>query len=127
MKTIKPILILVAVALMGITTASGQERQLTEAQKAQLEAQLEAYFDTLDLSEVQKPTFEDITKRYAKQMMDLKDSDKGRLAKYKTYKAILKNKNEEMNALLSEEQYALYLETQEKMQQKMKERHKNKN
>ncbi|WP_422107072.1 hypothetical protein [Winogradskyella sp.] len=127
MKTIKPILILVAIALIGITTARGQERPLTEAQKAQLKEQLEAYFDTLDLSEVQKPTFEDITKRYAKQMMDLKDSDKGRLAKYKAYKAILKNKNEEMNALLSKEQYALYLETQEKMQQKMKERHKNKN
>ena len=125
MKTIKTFLIMAVIAMVG-HTAVAQESKLTDAQKAQMKAQIETYFEKLDLSEAQKPQFEDITKKYGAQMMDLKESGKGRLAKYKAYKAILENKNEEMHTLLSEEQYAIYLETQEELQQKMKEKRKNK-
>nr|WP_299341901.1 hypothetical protein [Allomuricauda sp.] len=121
----KHILILAIVSLIS-TTAMGQERTLTEEQRAQMEANLNEYSLKLDLSEEQKPKFVEITKRYGQQMRGLKDSDKGRLAKYKEYKSIRKNKNAEMKAILSEEQYETYLETQEEMQQKMKENNKNK-
>ncbi len=124
-KTMKHILILAIVSLIS-TTAMGQERTLTEEQRAQMEANLNEYSLKLDLSEEQKPKFVEITKRYGQQMRGLKDSDKGRLAKYKEYKSIRKNKNAEMKAILSEEQYETYLETQEEMQQKMKENNKNK-
>ena len=59
-------------------------------------------------------------------MMSLKESNKGRLAKYKEFKTIRKNKDAEMKAILSEEQFEAYLETQEEMQQKMKENNKGK-
>ncbi|MDP5158281.1 MAG: hypothetical protein NWQ07_06870 [Flaviramulus sp.] len=121
MKKIKYILVLAVVALIG-TTAMAQEKEFTEEQKAQMEAQLTTYFEKLNLSEEQKPKFEEITKKYGKQLMDLKESNKGRLAKYKEFKAINENRNAEMKPLLSREQYDSYQEIQEEMQQKMKEK-----
>ena len=124
MKTIKHILVLMVIILIG-TKAFAQEKEMTEEQKAQMEAQLEVYVEKLNLSEGQQPKFEEITKRYGKQLMVLKESSKGRLSKYKEFKSISKNRNQEMQALLSEEQYATYLATQEDMQQKMKEQRNN--
>lgn len=124
MKKIKHILVIAVVALIG-TTAMAQEKEFTEEQKAQMEAQLTMYFEKLNLSEEQKPKFEEITKKYGKQLMDLKESNKGRFAKYKEFKAINKNRNAEMKPLLSKEQYENYQDIQNKMQEKMKERNKN--
>ncbi|MEO1011207.1 MAG: hypothetical protein AAFX53_07855, partial [Bacteroidota bacterium] len=56
MKSIKHVLILAVIALTG-TTAVAQQSPVTEEQKAQMEAQLTAYFEKLDLSEEQKPFF----------------------------------------------------------------------
>lgn len=124
MKTIKHILVLLVITLVG-TTAVAQEKEMTKEQKAQMEAQLEVYIEKLHLSEAQQPNFEEITKRYGKQLMVLKESSKGRLSKYKEFKSISKDRNKEMQALLSEEQYTTYLATQEEMQQKMKEQRNN--
>ncbi|MDT0605945.1 hypothetical protein [Croceitalea rosinachiae] len=124
MKRIKHILVLMVITLVG-TTAVAQEKELTEEQKAQMEAQLEVYIEKLNLSDSQQPNFEEITKRYGKQLMVLKESSKGRLSKYKEFKSISKDRNKEMQALLSEEQYTTYLATQEEMQQKMKEQRNN--
>lgn len=124
MKTIKHILVLMVITLVG-TTAVAQEKEMTEEQKAQMEAQLEVYIEKLHLSEAQQPNFEEITKRYGKQLMVLKESSRGRLSKYKEFKSISADRNKEMQAILSEEQYTIYLATQEEMQQKMKERRNN--
>jgi len=120
----KHILGLMLIILVG-TSALAQEKEMTEEQKAQMEAQLEDYIEKLDLSEEQRPKFEEITKRYGKQLMVLKESSKGRLSKYKEFKSINKDRNKEMEALLSEEQYTIYMATQEEMQQKMKENRNN--
>lgn len=125
MKHMKNILTLLLLVIVS-NTAIAQERELTDEQKTQMETQLTEYFEKLDLSEDQKTKFEEITKKYNEQMRGLRDSDKGRLDKYKELKSIRKNKNKEMNTLLSNEQYKTYEETQEKMQQKMKEKRKNK-
>lgn len=124
MKKIKHILGLMLIILVS-TTALAQEKEMTEEQKAQMEAQLEEYMEKLNLSEAQLPNFEEITKRYGKQLMVLKESSKGRLSKYKEFKSISADRNKEMQVLLSEEQYTIYLATQEEMQQKMKEKRNN--
>ncbi|MEM8847606.1 MAG: hypothetical protein AAGD17_10940 [Bacteroidota bacterium] len=124
-RVIKQIGILAILFFVG-EAAIGQETKLTEEQKAQMEVQLNEYNSKLDLSEAQKPKFEEITLKYGKQMMELKESGKGRLAKYKEFKSIRKNRNEEMELVLSDEQYEAYLEIQEEMQEKMKENNKNK-
>lgn len=125
MKSTKHILILAVLVLLG-NSIMAQQSELTEEQRARMQAQLTEYSLKLDLSEAQKPKFEEITRKYGKQMMSLKESNKGRLAKYKEFKTIRKNKDAEMKAILSEEQFEAYLETQEEMQQKMKENNKGK-
>lgn len=118
---------IVLVIWLVSTVALAQDRKPTEEQKAEFQKQLAIYLEELDLSEDQKIKFEEISKKYARQMKSLRDSDKGRLAKYKELKSIQKNKNEEMEVLLSEEQYEVYERMQEERMQKMKERRKNKN
>jgi len=124
-KVMTQIGILVLFLLVG-DVALAQDSKLTEEQGVQMEAQLSEYNSKLNLSQEQQPKFEEITVKYGKQMMELKESNKGRLSKYKEFKSIRKNKNEEMEALLSEEQYGTYLMIQEEMQQKMKEKNKSK-
>ena len=75
-------------------------------------------------SEEQKPQFEEITKKYAKQMKAVKDSDGSRMSKYRKVKSIRKNKDAEMKRLLSKDQFNVYLEKQKEMRKKMKARRK---
>ena len=82
---------------------------------------MEEYATALQLSEEQKPKFEEITEKYAKQIKAVKNSDGRRRSKYKKVKSIRKNKDAEMKSLLPKDQYKVYLEKQEEM---MKERRK---
>ena len=122
MKTIKRNLMFAIVLLISTTTAIAQKKEFTDAQKEKMEAQLKTHSEKLNLSEVQKSTFKKITKKYALQLMALKESDKGKLSKYKEFKAIKKAKNKEMKAILSSDQYLVYEKTQEELEKKMKEK-----
>lgn len=114
--------LILMLAMLSSTSIAAQEKELNKQQKAQMEAQLTMYNEALDLSKEQKTKFEQITKKYAAQMKALRDSDQSRFAKYKEFKSIQKNKDEEMEALLSEEQFERYLEIQKEVQQKVKKR-----
>ncbi|WP_103070849.1 hypothetical protein [Aquimarina sediminis] len=85
------------------------------------------YLVKLDLSEEQKPKFEEITKKYGLQMKTLKTSGKSKFAKYNELKSIIGSKNKEMKALLSAEQFKIYKETQREIQKKIKEKRRNRN
>lgn len=124
MKVLKILSLFFALCLMGTNTTFAQSRaaNLTVEQKAQIKQNVEAYAVALQLSETQKPKFEEITKKYAKQMKAVKDSGDRPMSKYKKVKSISKNKDAEMKSLLSKDQYKVYLEKQEEMQKKMKER-----
>ena len=126
MKTSRNIITILLLSLFSIASYA-QERQLTEEQKEQVKEQLEQYFEKLNLSEEQKPKFEEITKKYALQMKTLKSSDKHKFAKYKEYKSIIGSKNKEMKALLSAEQFKIYKENQREIQKKIKEKRRNRN
>ena len=110
--------------LIGTNTTFAQSRanNLPEEQKEEIKKNLEEYSVALDLSEDQRPKFEEITKKYAKQMQAVKDSNSRRMSKYKKVKSIRKNKDSEMKSLLSKGQYKIYLEKQEEMRKRMKER-----
>ena len=126
MKALKILSLFFALCLIGTNTTFAQSRaaNLTEGQKEEIKKNLEEYNVTLHLSEAQKPKFEEITKRYAKQMKAVKDSGGSRMSKYRKVKSIRKNKDAEMKSLLSKNQYKVYLEKQEEMQKKMRERRK---
>ncbi len=129
MKVLKILSLFFALCLIGTNTTFAQSRatNLTEAQKEEIKKNIEEYSTALDLSEEQKPKFEEITKKYAKQMKAVKDSGGRPMSKFKKVKSIRKNKDAEMKQLLSKDQYKVYLEKQEEMQKKMKERRKGKN
>ena len=126
MNSTKILSLFFALLLIGTNTTFAQSRaaNLTEEQKEEITKNLEEYATALHLSEEQKPKFEEITRKYAKQMKAVKDSGGRRMSKYKKVKSIRKNKDAEMKSLLSKDQYKVYLEKQEEMQKKMKERRK---
>ena len=115
-----------AIFLIGTNTTFAQSKaaNLTEEQTEKIKKNLEEYATALHLSEEQKPKFEEITKKYAKQMIAVKDGGGRRMSKYKKVKSIRKNKDAEMKRLLSKDQYKVYLEKQKEMQKKMKEKRK---
>lgn len=124
MKSLKVLSLFFALFFIGINTSYSQSKadNLTEQQKEEIQKNLEEYAAALDLSEDQRPKFEEITKKYAKQMIAVKDSGARRMSKYKKVKSIRKNKDAEMKTLLSKDQYKVYLEKQEEMSKKIKER-----
>ncbi len=123
MKSVKMLSLALVLFFFGANTtfAQSQEVNLTDEQKEQIEKSMEEYLEVLNLSEEQKPQFEEITKKYAEEMVAVKNGGGGKMSKYKKVKSIRKNKNKEMEELLSEEQYEIYLEKQEEMQKKAKE------
>jgi len=124
MNLLKMISLSLALFLIGTSTTFAQSRvtNLSEEQKEELKKNLEEYAVALNLSEDQQPKFEGITKKYAKQMIAVKDSDDRRMTKFKKVKSIRKNKDSEMKKLLSIDQYKVYLKKQEKMNKTIKER-----
>ena len=127
MKSLKIISLLFALFFINSNTTFAQSKgaNLTDEQKEEIAKNIEEYFAALDLTEEQKPKFEEITKKYAEQMKAVKDGGGRKLQKYKKVKSIRENKNTEMKDLLTKDQYKDYLEKQEEMQVKMKERQKN--
>lgn len=119
MKTYKHFLILAIVFILG-ESCIAQDKQLSEEQKGQVEAQLEVYYENLDLTKEQKPKFKEITLRYGKEMFALNETENSRFWKYKSFKSISRKKNEEMSTLLSAKQFKRYLKIQEEQRQKMK-------
>jgi len=127
MKVLKILSLFFALCFISTNTTFAQSRaaSLTEEQKEEIKKNLEAYAVALDLSEEQKPKFEEITKKYAKQMKAVKENSGRRMSKFKKVKSIRKNKDAEMKTLLSKDQYKVYLEKQKEMKKNMKERRKN--
>jgi hypothetical protein len=103
MKSLKILSLFFVLFLLGTNTSFAQSKatDLTDQQKEELAQNMEEYYETLDLSEEQKTEFEAITKKYAKQMRAVKEGSGGKYSKYKQAKSILKNKNAEMEQLLS--------------------------
>ena len=124
MKSLKILSLCFALFLIGANTTFAQSRaaNLTEEQKEEIMKSLEVYATALDLSDDQQPKFEEITKKYAKQTIAVKDSGERRISKYKKVKSIRKNKDAEMKTLLSKDQYKVYLGKQEEMKNRLKER-----
>ncbi len=113
--------LLLFVLSTNISFAQSEEVDLSEEQKEAVAQNLEEFFAVLDLSEEQQPEFEAITKKYAAQMQEVKDGGGSKMQKLKKVKSIRKEKDAEMEELLTEEQFEVYLEKQKEMQDKMKE------
>lgn len=119
MKTSLKFLVIFTFFLFNTTSSIAQDNQLSPKQNEMMKTQIEIYFDKLELTDEQKPKFEAIIKRYALQFVQLKESNEGRLSKYKTYKTLNENRIEDMKAILSKSQFEDYLVLQKQVQQQM--------
>ena len=124
MNVLKMISLFLALLLIGTNTTFAQTRvtNITEEQKEEIKKNIEEYAVALNLSGDQRNIFEEITKKYAKQMIAVKDSGARRMSKFREVKSIRKNKDAEMKTLLSKDQYKVYLGKQEEMKKRIKER-----
>lgn len=98
-------------------------QQMTDEEKAAFKAEIKEKFQALNLSEEQKSKFEQIQTKYFDKMMEIQDSDKGRISKMKSLKAMQETKNEEVKAIMDKDQYKKYLEIQKEVREKMKEQY----
>lgn len=94
-----------------------------EFKKARRDTLLENFsgYDKLNLNDLQKEQFSEITTRYRNQMKNLQNSSMSRIKKFREYRSIQGKKDKEMKSLLSKEQYKSYKEIQEEMKEKFME------
>lgn len=116
-----PFAILLICFCSNYSVAQEESTTSQENQEQEINKNLDEFAQLLSLTEEQKPQFKAISKKYLAKMMKVRDSDQGKIGKYKKVKSIRKKRNAEMKELLSEEQFKLYKEKQKELQKKMKE------
>ena len=123
MKSIKMASLFLTFFQLSINTSFAQApaTDLNEDQQERLAKSIDVFFEVLDLSVEQKRSFEAITKKYAEEMVAVRDGKGGRISKYNKVQSFRSRKNTEMKELLSKDQYVIYLEKQKAMQKKMRE------
>ncbi|PCE63712.1 hypothetical protein B7P33_10575 [Sediminicola luteus] len=102
------------------------KEDMREVLKEMGDGPMAKYLDEMNLSAEQEEKFMEISKRYGEQMKALKNSSDSKWKKYKALKEIRKNKDAEMKALLSKDQFKVYEKMQAEAKKKFKEQ-RNKN
>ncbi|AWA30548.1 hypothetical protein HYN48_10855 [Flavobacterium magnum] len=93
----------------GFTAVAQQEPQLNQKQNSEFIDQLKTDVKKLSLTEEQKAPFLEITRKYAEKAKEINaDTSRKKIARLKEIKTLRINKDEEMKALLSEEQFKVY-------------------
>lgn len=88
-------------------------------------ARNEAYLEKLDLSEEQKPEVEKINKAYFDELSRLKNSGASRKEKYRTFKSLSSRRDEQMKAVLNQEQYQIYKQQQDVRRENFRKQRRN--
>lgn len=109
----------------ALTTKAQTTRQLSEEQKKELKAKMEAYKAELNLSEEQQPKFEEINLQFAEDLSELKNADGSKLSKYKKFKKLTDERNKKMKELLTDEQYKIYKSHQDEVKKELKSKRSN--
>lgn len=108
-----------ALLLLSATLGFSQESD-DELFSAVLEEQIE----TLELSGEKKDAFVNISTRYNEKMKAIKSGGGSKMSKFKEFKSLQDQKNNEMKELLSEEEYKTLIELQKENRSMLKERYK---
>ncbi len=125
MKQSKVLILILALLFVGINVSNAQDDASKDEAKKEIVKLLVKDMIALNLTEDQKPSYKEISKRYGQEMKGVKESGNGKFKKFKAMKDISKRKNEEMRQLLTKDQYTLYLEQQEELKEEIKENKKN--
>ena len=99
-------------------TPTRSERSPEERAQMQTEIMTEA----LSLNEAQVPPVDDINRKYSRLMTDLQAQDGNRRSKFRAARELMSEKDTELQAVLTEDQYAVYQEKKAEMRDKLKEK-----
>ena len=116
------IIVCIAITILGANSYA-QEKKMADSQKEELKVRLEEYFAKLALTEEQKVSYEEITKRQGEQIKLIKESGLSREEKLSEIRRIQSDKDNELKVLLTEEQYQFYLENKRQQRNNLLENH----
>ena len=90
--------------LISFTVSS----QISKFNREEARTAIENQIESLGLNDYQKTKFKEINQKYQKKLVDLKNSDKQRFAKFKILQKLQNEKDDEIKILLNKEQFKTY-------------------
>ena len=122
--TMKNLILSIALTITFSFVASAQSTRskLTEDQKKELKATIEAYKAELKLTPEQQPKFDEINLQFAEALATLKEENGSKLGKYRKLKAASNEKEKKMKELLTSEQYKIFKAHQTELKDTLKSR-----
>jgi Spy/CpxP family protein refolding chaperone len=119
-KTLLAILLISALSLTASAQSPGSK--LSEEQKKELKAKMDAYRAQLNLSEEQETKVEAVNAEYIEELSKLKESNASRMKKYKALKQANQTRDRKMKEILTADQYKIFKAQQQEMKEELKAR-----
>lgn len=110
----------------ALSTKAQTNRQLSDEQKKEFKAKMEAYKAELKLTDEQQPKFEEVNMQYVEDLSKLKGDTGSKLSKYKKFKKINDDRDSKMKEILTADQYKIYKKHQGEVKKELKSRRSNK-
>ncbi|RVT98408.1 hypothetical protein EOD41_16580 [Mucilaginibacter limnophilus] len=119
MKNLIACLILI-LSLPYAASAQTAGTKLTEDQKKEYKAKMEAFKTELKLTDEQQPKFEQINLQFLEELAKLKQDNGSRISKYRKLKAATNDRNRKIKDMLTAEQYKVFQAHQTEMKDELK-------
>lgn len=110
----------------ALSTKAQTNRQLSDEQKKEFKAKMEAYKAELKLTEEQQPKFEAVNLQYFEELSKLKGDTGSKLSKYKKFRKINDDRDKQMKEILTADQYKVYKKQQGEVKKELKARRSDK-
>lgn len=124
MKRIINILVVLLLVTFTATHASAQSK-MTEEQKQEAKARYQEYKEKLNLTEDQSKKVDAINTTWFEGISALKNSGEPKLAKARKFKSLNAERDAQMKAVLTKEQFKIYKQQQKEMKEEFKQRRAN--
>lgn len=120
---------LIAGIILMISFSFGASAQtvrpkLSEDQKKELKAKMEAYKAELKLTAEQQPKFEELNLQFAEALAKLKEDNGSKISKYRKLKAATGERNKQVKAILTDEQYKIFEAHRDELKEELQSRRK---
>ena len=112
------------VLLLAVEGVQAQSK-MTEEQKEEARAKYEAYQEKLALTDEQAPKVEEINLTFYEGLSELRNSNASRLKKYRKFKELDSQRDKDMKAILTDDQYETYQEFKKESRDEFKSNRKN--
>jgi Spy/CpxP family protein refolding chaperone len=124
MNRIINIAVLLLLTTITVNNASAQSK-MTDEQKKEAKARYQEYKEKLNLTDDQSKKVDAINSTWFEGITALKNAEGPKLAKYKKLKSLNADRDKQMKAVLTKEQFKIYKQQQEERKEAFKQRRAN--